>query len=138
MRLRSRSTGRTGQIIVGAGTKLDYETKTTYTVTVTATDPSNESTSITVTIKVTDVDERPELSKKALVVSGRTNIDHPENDRSTVATYTAAGPRAGNSSWSLLGDDAGDFSLSGGALTDSGALPTTRARRTGARTTYTT
>ena len=110
----------TGQITVGVGTNLDYETKRTYTVTVTATDPSNESTSIVVTIKVTDVDERPELSKKALVVSGRTNIDHPENDRSTVATYTAAGPRAGNSSWSLLGDDAGDFSISGGALTFSG------------------
>ena len=106
----------TGQITVGAGTKLDYETKQTYTVTVTATDPSNESTSIVVTIKVTDENERPELSKKALVVSGRTNIDHPERDTSTVATYTAAGPRAGNASWSLLGDDAGDFSISGGAL----------------------
>ena len=106
----------TGQITVGAGTKLDYETKNTYTVTVTATDPSAESTSIAVTIKVIDVDERPELSKKALVVSGRTNIDHPERDTSTVATYTAAGPRAGNASWSLLGDDAGDFSISGGTL----------------------
>ena len=67
------------------------------------------------TIKVTDFNERPELSKNALVVSGRTNIDHPESDTSTVATYTAAGPRAGSASWSLLGDDAGDFSISGGA-----------------------
>ena len=88
----------TGQITVGyrdeAGLRDEADT---YTVTVTATDPSNESASIIVTIKVTDVNERPELSKKALVVSGRTKgIDHPENDRSTVATYTAAGPRAGS------------------------------------------
>ena len=114
---RSFEIGRgTGQITVAEGTTLDHETKRTYTVTVTVTDPSLESTSIIVTINVTDVDERPELSKKALVVSGRSNIDHPENGTGTVATYTAAGPRAGNASWNLLGDDAGDFTISGGTL----------------------
>ena len=127
----------TGQITVGDGTKLDYETKRTYTVTVTATDPSNESTSIIVTIKVTDFNERPELSKKALVVSGRTNIDHPENDTNTVATYTAAGPRAGNASWSLLETTPATSPYQAGP-SDSGARRTTRVLRTGARTTYTT
>ena len=106
----------TGQITVAPGAKLDYETKQTYTVTVKATDPSDESDSITVTINVTNVEEAPTLSKRALVISGRSNVDHPENDRSTVATYTAAGPQATRVSWSLLGDDAGDFSISGGRL----------------------
>ena len=45
----------TGQITVGSGTTLDYETRTSYAVIVTATDPSGESDTITVTINVTDV-----------------------------------------------------------------------------------
>ena len=114
----------TGQIQVAPGVKLDYETKQTYTVTVTATDPSftgtnpsNARDTITVTITVTNVKEKPTLSKRALVISGQSNVDHPENDRNTVATYTGAGPQATRVSWSLLGDDAGDFSISGGRLT---------------------
>ena len=51
--------GGTGQITVGAGTTLDYETRTSYTVVVTATDPDNESAAITVTISVTDVGSGP-------------------------------------------------------------------------------
>ena len=50
----------TGQIMVGADTRLDYETKTSYSVMVTATDDSdasNNMSSINVTINVTDVDE---------------------------------------------------------------------------------
>ena len=46
----------TGQIKVGAGTALDYETEASYTVDVTATDPSGASATITVTVMVTDVD----------------------------------------------------------------------------------
>ena len=114
----------TGQIQVAPGVRLDYETKQTYTVTVTATDPSftgtnpsNARDTITVTITVTDENEPPTLSKRALVISGQSNVDHPENDRTTVATYTGAGPQATRVSWSLLGDDAGDFSISGGRLT---------------------
>ena len=47
--------GTTGQITVGSGTALDYETRTSYAVVVTATDPSGESDTISVTINVTDV-----------------------------------------------------------------------------------
>ena len=50
-----------GQITVGAGTKLDFETKPTYMVTVIATDSFGESATIDVTIKVTDVNEGPEI-----------------------------------------------------------------------------
>ena len=55
----------TGQIMVGADTMLDYETKTSYSVMVTATDDSgasNNMSSINVTINVTDVDEMGTLS----------------------------------------------------------------------------
>ena len=106
---------RTGQLLTKA--PLDYETKQTYTVTVKATDPSDESDSITVTITVTGINEPPTLSKRALVISGRSNVDHPEEDTRTVATYTAVGPEATRVSWSLLGDDFRDFSISGGRLT---------------------
>ena len=46
-----------GQITVGAGTTLDYETLETYSVTVTATDAMGESATIDVTITVNNVDE---------------------------------------------------------------------------------
>ena len=48
-----------GQISVGEGTMLDYETKSIYSVTVKATDNTNASNSITVTITVTGVNEAP-------------------------------------------------------------------------------
>ena len=49
--------GATGQIAVGVGTELDFESdKNEYTVEVTATDLSLASDTITVTINVTDVD----------------------------------------------------------------------------------
>ena len=44
-----------GQITVGAGTKLDYEKKTSHMVTVIATDSFGATASIDVTITVTDV-----------------------------------------------------------------------------------
>ena len=48
---------RTGQIMVGTGTMLDFEDKASYSVTVTATDPDNASDTITVTITVGDADD---------------------------------------------------------------------------------
>ena len=47
----------TGQLRVGSGTALDYETKTSYSLTVTATDPSNLTDTADVTINVVDLDE---------------------------------------------------------------------------------
>ena len=53
----------TGQIEVGAGTELDYETKTTYMVTVMAEDSFGASASIALTIMVTNVDEDPVIMR---------------------------------------------------------------------------
>ena len=44
-----------GQITVGTGAVLDYETRSSYAVTVTATDPSGASDTVTVAITVTNV-----------------------------------------------------------------------------------
>ena len=107
-----------GQIMVGAGTELDYETKKSYRVTVKAVDPSGVSGTISVTINVTDVDETPTLTRKGLVAVGRGSVSYPENSRNTVAEYSALGPNAGSVSWRLTGRDASDFSMnSRGALT---------------------
>ena len=59
-----------GQIEVAAGTKLNYETKSTYMVTVMARDPLGASSSIPVTIMVTGVDEAPD-------VTGDEEADYP-------------------------------------------------------------
>ena len=48
---------RTGQITIGSGTTIDYETRTSYSVVVAATDPSGERDTINVTINVSDVSQ---------------------------------------------------------------------------------
>ena len=101
-----------GQIEVGAGTKLDYETKTTYMVTVMAEDSFGDSASIMVTITVTDLNEGPDIT-------GEDTIEYPENRTSSVETYRASDPeRAGTITWSLDGTDAALFDISSnGVLT---------------------
>ena len=51
--------GSTGQITVGTGTRLDFETKPSYSVTVTVTDSLNLSDTITVSINVTEGNDPP-------------------------------------------------------------------------------
>ena len=98
----------TGQIMVGAGTTLDYETKASYTVTVGVTDGS-EDDSIAVTITVTNVDELE-------MVSGEASVSYAENDEDAVATYTASGAMADDAMWTLMGDDEAHFTITGGML----------------------
>ena len=88
---------------------LDRETKSSYTVTVTAADPAGLSDTATVTITVTDVDEDP-------VVSGNAAVDYTENGAGMVATYAATDPENGDIAWSLSGDDADDFEISGAGM----------------------
>ena len=93
----------TGQIMVGAGTTLDYETKASYMVSVTATDPAGDSDSIAVTITVTNVVELG-------MVSGDATAEYAENGMGAVATYTADGPVTAG--WSVSGADMDDFDIS--------------------------
>ena len=97
--------------------KLDKETKDTYVVMVTATDPSGETATVMVTIKVTNVDEAPMIMVGGLAISGLARVDYAEDRRDAVETYTASGPDADMATWTLEGDDAGDFDISSGELT---------------------
>ena len=97
---------------------LDHETKQSYTVTVTATDPGGLSATVTVTIEVTNENEAPEIMRGGLAISGMSSIDYAENGMGAVGrTYMATGPDAAMATWTLGGDDAGDFMFSGGMLT---------------------
>ena len=57
-----------GQITVGSGTALDYETKTSYSVTVTATDTFDGTDSVAVTIEVNDIREAGILGRIVITV----------------------------------------------------------------------
>ena len=107
-----------GQIMVKSGTKLDYETKRTYSVTLKAADSFGDYDTIDVTIMVTQVNEEPVISVGGLAVTGQSAIDYAENGTGMVATYSASGPDSDMASWTLSGDDAGDFRISSaGVLT---------------------
>ena len=115
-----------GQLKVGEGTKLDFEgAQTTYVVEVTAKDPFGKSDSTSVTITVTNVNEKPDLTlivdepvtpptPDAVVVTGDSAVDYEENGTEAVATYMSS---VADVIWSLSGDDADDFEISGGELT---------------------
>ena len=110
-----------GQIEVKGA--LDHEKSSSHTVTLTANDGSGESNAtamITVTIYVTDVDEGPKITVEGasigLSISGAARPSYAENDTGPVATYTVTGTNAASATWSLEGDDSGDFTISGGVL----------------------
>ena len=73
-----------GQIKVGMGTMLDYETRTTYMVTVTATDAAGEMDMVTVTVTVTNVEE-----------AGTVSLDMAQPVTGTAITATLADPDGG-------------------------------------------
>ena len=74
-----------GQITVGTGTKLDFETQQTYKVTVIATDSFGASASIEVTITVTDENEGP-------AITGAAEAEYAENGEGRVAVFKAVDP----------------------------------------------
>ena len=84
----------TGQIEVGAGTKLDYETKVTYMVTVRVTDSFGDSDTIAVTITVTPKDEAPVISV-AGVDENQPPVFPSDTDTRSVVEGTAAGADIG-------------------------------------------
>ena len=92
-------------------TALDYENKRSYSMTLTVTDTSGADDSITLRVSVTNIDEPPDLS-------GPAAVDYDENNRGTVASYTAVDPERATITWTLAGDDQDDFRISSrGVLT---------------------
>ena len=67
------------------------------------------ASSTTITIEVEDQNEPPEIT-------GPTSESYAENGPEEVATYEASDPEKAEISWSLLGEDAEDFSIEGGML----------------------
>ena len=53
---------------------------------------------------------------RGLAISGMISVEYAENGTDAVATYMASGPDASMATWSLEGDDAGDFSITNGML----------------------
>ena len=107
-----------GQIRVGARTSLDHEGQDAYMVEVTATDTYGASDSGDVTINVVDVDEAPAIMVGGLAISGPSSVDYAEDRTDAVVTYDAVGPDAAMATWTLEGDDAGEFRISNaGVLT---------------------
>ena len=51
-----------------------------------------------------------------LLISGMSNVGYAENGTGAVATYMASGPDASMATWTLEGDDAGQFSITNGML----------------------
>ena len=108
-----------GQIEVSDKANLDYETSSSHTVILTATDTSsaaNNSATIEVSIHVTDLDEAPIITESNLTLDGPGRRDYTENGTEPVGTYTMGGGEAAGATMSLMGDDAGDFMLTGGVL----------------------
>ena len=76
-----------------------------YLVTVRATDEGGLRGSLDVMVTVNDVNEPP-------TITGHETLAFPENATRSVATYRADDPERGMISWSLSGDDRGDFEIS--------------------------
>ena len=109
-----------GQIEVGSGTELDYETKQTYMVTLTAEDSFGSSSSIDVTIMVNPIDEAPEIMR-APDANVAPEFASATTSR-TVAENTDAGMDIGNPvaakdangdalTYALSGTDAASFDI---------------------------
>ena len=138
----SSATDTEGQITVGAGTKLDFETKATYMVTVIATDSFGASASIDVTITVTDVNEGPAIRR---VASDNQPPSFPaETDTRSVVEGTSAGadigapvtaedPDVGDAlTYTLGGTDAASFDI----VRTTGQLQTKAALDYSTKTSY--
>ena len=85
----------------------DADTDNTYMVTVKAMIGADLMVTQAVTVTVTDVEELGMLQ-------GMENISYEERGIDVVATYSTTGPAT--ATWSLDGADAGDFTITSGAL----------------------
>ncbi len=116
----------TGQIQTSAA--LDHEDKDSYSVVVLVSDAKapdgmedvvRQDDATAVTINVTDVNEAPDITTTTSAIS------KPEGTATSeiIETYAATDPDAGASlTWTLTGDDAGDFNITKDSMTMAGEL----------------
>ena len=109
-----------GQVNLKATGQLDLEGKASYSVTVTATDSDSNSATLSVTIKVTNVDEKPEISggtdcEENTAGTGY-ECEYAENGTGSVETFTAEDPEGATITWDLTGTDSANFRIVGGVL----------------------
>ena len=114
----------TGQITVGAGTTLDFESeKQSYTVDVTATDSSGASETITVTVTVTNVDEDGTVTLSAMqpVVGTELSATLDDPDGPAGAAIPLTSTEITGATWQWASSDAmdGTFTNISGATSDS-------------------
>ena len=96
--------------MVSIDEKLSF--RMAYPVTVTATDTYGAADSIRVDIYVADVDERAPIIRGGLrISSGPSSMGYAEGGMDTVATYTADGPMADATMWTLEDYDKDLFTL---------------------------
>ena len=81
----------------------DADQDNVYEVTVRTSD-GNLASTLDVEVTVTDANESG-------AITGPTSIDYPENDTTTVATYSATDPDGDDVTWSVAGTDAARFSI---------------------------
>ena len=105
---------QTGQLLVKAA--LDYETKASYSLRARVSDGEGGSDLIDLTVMVTDVDEPP-------AIAGPVATEYEENSVEAIAAYTAMDPEGTEVTWSLGGDDAGAFTVSGAGVLAFNAPP---------------
>ena len=93
-----------GQITVGAGANLDYETRPKEEVTLVVKDPGGLQDTIAVEIRITDEPEPP-------AVSGNDDLEWQENRTGNIARYTATDVEGDSFTWSVTGADSSFFSI---------------------------
>ena len=75
-----------------------------YLLTVVTADQGNLRGNLPITVTVNDVNEPP-------TITGTESLSYAENSVRPVATYRATDPERGTITWSLSGDDRGDFNI---------------------------
>ena len=94
----------TGQIRLGSGVNLNYETPTVQGVKLTVQDPDGLMDTIEVEILIADVNEPP-------VVRGNDVLRFRENHTGLIARYTASDPERDSFTWSVGEGDGSFFSI---------------------------
>ena len=93
-----------GQITVGAGANLDYESRTAQEVKLGVQDTDGLSDTIEVQIEITDVNEPP-------VITGTEDLEWQENRTGNIARFRATDPERDTFEWDLIGRDRTFFSI---------------------------